>query len=57
MMDQYLGILYEVLVCQLKKSKPGDELKESMTALEKSTRNKNNLFVVISINLVKSNVE
>ena len=35
MMDQDLGILYEILDCQLKKSKPGDELKESTTALER----------------------
>jgi len=34
-MDQDLGILYEILDCQLKKSKPGDESKECVIALER----------------------
>jgi len=35
MIDQNLGILYEILDCQLKKSNLGDELKESVIALER----------------------
>ena len=34
-MDQDLGVLYETLDCQLNKSKSGDELKESVIALER----------------------
>ena len=34
-MDQDLGVLYDILDCQLKKSKSGDELKESVIALER----------------------
>ena len=35
MMDHNLAILCEILDCRLKKSKSGDELKESVTALER----------------------
>ena len=33
-MDEDLGLLYEILDCQLKKSKSGDELEEWMISLE-----------------------
>ena len=40
MMDKDLGKLYEILDCQQKKSKPGDELKESVIALERKYAHK-----------------
>ena len=35
MMDQDLGVLYDILDYELQKSKSGDELKESVIALER----------------------
>ena len=35
MIHKDLGVLYEILECQLKRSKPGDELKGSVIALER----------------------